>query len=81
MAVPDEEELVRKGMDLIESNKLWAGLVFLDIEEGRNIRQFLLIVSDQIIAYCTTALTALLSDVIHVRLLFIIYNHFRQNNF
>ena len=33
-AVADEEELVSRGMDLIRSNKLWAGLVFLDMEEG-----------------------------------------------
>ena len=64
VAVPDEEKLVRKGMDLIASNKLWAGLVFLDIEEGRNISQFLLI--DQIIAYCTTALTAVLCAMIYL---------------
>ena len=34
-AVPDEEELVRRGMKLIETNKLWAGLVFPDVKEGK----------------------------------------------
>ena len=34
-AATDEEELVRRGMKLIESNKLWAGLVFLDVKEGK----------------------------------------------
>ena len=34
-AVSDEEELVRRGMKLIKSNKLWAGLVFLDVKEGK----------------------------------------------
>ena len=38
-AVPDEEELVRRGMKLIESNKLWAGLVFLDVKEGKRERE------------------------------------------
>ena len=39
-AVPDEEDLVSRGMELIESNKLWAGLVFLDVKAGRNICQY-----------------------------------------
>ena len=38
-AVPDEEELVRRGMKLIKSNKLWAGLVFLDVKEGKTERR------------------------------------------
>ena len=40
-AVEDEEELVTKGMDLIRSNKLWAGLVFLDMEDsGEKLPKF-----------------------------------------
>ena len=34
-STPSEAELVTRGLQLIESNKLWAGLVFVDIKDGK----------------------------------------------
>ena len=32
----NEDELVNRGLDLISSNKLWAGLVFTNIKDGKS---------------------------------------------
>ena len=34
-SAPSEDELERRGLELIDSNKLWAGLVFVDVDEGK----------------------------------------------
>ena len=35
-SVPSEDQLEKRGLELIDTNKLWAGLVFVDVEEGMN---------------------------------------------
>ena len=32
----NEDELVNRGLELISSNKLWAGLVFTNINDGKS---------------------------------------------
>ena len=34
-AAQNEDELVNRGLELISSNKLWAGLVFTNIKDGK----------------------------------------------
>ena len=35
-AAQNEDELVNRGLELISSNKLWAGLVFTNIKDGKS---------------------------------------------
>lgn len=34
--VDSEDELVEQGLKLMETNKLWAGLVFMDVKDGQS---------------------------------------------
>ena len=41
-STPSEAELVTRGLQLIESNKLWAGLVFVDIKDGKADKSYIM---------------------------------------